>query len=62
MAGPERLERPTPSFVAKCSIQLSYGPVKLIVLWAGCEKSGQYSASRPDYFLGMKFRDAEFMQ
>ena len=27
MAGPERFERPTPSFVAKCSIQLSYGPV-----------------------------------
>jgi hypothetical protein len=26
MAGPERFERPTPSFVAKCSIQLSYGP------------------------------------
>ena len=27
MVGPERFERPTPSFVAKCSIQLSYGPV-----------------------------------
>ena len=26
MVGPERFERPTPSFVAKCSIQLSYGP------------------------------------
>jgi uncharacterized repeat protein (TIGR03803 family) len=27
MVGPERFERPTPSFVAKCSIQLSYGPL-----------------------------------
>lgn len=32
MVGPERFERPTPSFVAKCSIQLSYGPVVTIVL------------------------------
>ncbi len=31
MVGPERFERPTPSFVAKCSIQLSYGPVKHIL-------------------------------
>ncbi len=26
MAGPERFERPTPWFVARYSIQLSYGP------------------------------------
>lgn len=32
MAGPERFERPTPSFVAKCSIQLSYGPTQDILL------------------------------
>ena len=31
MVGPERFERPTPSFVAKCSIQLSYGPVEHIL-------------------------------
>ena len=33
MARPERFERPTPWFVATCSIQLSYGRLEL----AQCE-------------------------
>ncbi len=40
MAGPERFERPTPSFVAKCSIQLSYGPVLLSI--TTCVGSGKW--------------------
>lgn len=33
MVGPERFERPTPSFVAKCSIQLSYGPMLSVSIY-----------------------------
>ena len=33
MVRPERFELPTPCFVGKCSIQLSYGRTRRIALW-----------------------------
>ncbi len=43
MARPERFERPTPKFVAWCSIQLSYGRARARIIWKGSgpvKKSG----------------------
>lgn len=37
MARPERFERPTPKFVAWCSIQLSYGRTRARIIWKGLE-------------------------
>jgi hypothetical protein len=35
VARPERFERPTPKFVAWCSIQLSYGRTRARIIWKG---------------------------
>ena len=45
MARPERFERPTPKFVAWCSIQLSYGRTRPRIIWKGSRAVKESGAS-----------------